>query len=167
MPAPLGEIEAAFRTYWQTGAVGERWEDWADLFTEDATYIEHVLGTLHGRDQIKNWIVKIMADYSEMYTIYEWHMVQNDRVVVYMQNRRDHPDPAQPPIDFPGITILRYAGDGRWSSEEDYWAVPQSNRAFKQYVDACKEFDPDHAGKRTRRNWPADTPSWTRPPEPS
>jgi hypothetical protein len=160
---PLGEVEEAFRTYWRTGAVGEDWNAWADLFTDDATYIEHVLGSMHGRDEIKAWIVKIMDEYSEMYTYYEWHMIQGDRVVVYMQNRRDHPDPSQPPIDFPGITILTYAGDGKWSSEEDFWALPQANRASKAYAEAVTAHDPDHAKKRTRQNWPADAPAWTRP----
>ena len=37
MPAfSRDELEQAFRTYWQTGAVGEDWDAWADLFTEDA-----------------------------------------------------------------------------------------------------------------------------------
>src|SRR5262245_17128798 len=40
------ELEDAFRTYWRTGAVGENWDAWADLFTEDAEYVEHVLGDL-------------------------------------------------------------------------------------------------------------------------
>ncbi len=56
------EVDAAFRNYWQLGAVGEDWDTWCDeCFTEDVTCI------------------------------------------VYMQNRRDHPDASQPPIDFPGV----------------------------------------------------------------
>ena len=35
------EIDDAFRTYWRTGAVGENWDAWADLFTEDCTSFEH------------------------------------------------------------------------------------------------------------------------------
>ena len=63
-----------------------------------------------------------MEEYGAMYTAYEWHTVTDDgRVIVYMQNRRDHPDASQAPIDFPGITILKYAGDGKWSSEEDVY----------------------------------------------
>lgn len=158
----LGEVEAAFRTYWQTGAVGEDWNAWADLFTDDAEYVEHVLGNMHGRDEIKRWIVKIMNDFPELYTFYEWHMVDGDRVVVYMQNRRDHPDPAQPPIDFPGITVLNYAGDGKWSLEEDYWAYTKAVKASQEYAEACAQYDADHAEKRTRNNWP-DGPSWARP----
>lgn len=30
---PIEEVEAAFRAYWQAGAVGEDWDRWADLFT--------------------------------------------------------------------------------------------------------------------------------------
>src|SRR5438105_1603534 len=44
------ELEAAFRTYWQLGAVGEDWDAWCDTcFTEDVTYVEHVLGNKQGR----------------------------------------------------------------------------------------------------------------------
>ena len=46
------EIESAFRRYWQTGAVGERWDDWADLFTEDADYVEHGLHALHSHQHV-------------------------------------------------------------------------------------------------------------------
>ena len=30
-----------------------QWEQYCDLFTEDAVYVEHFLGTYHGRDEIK------------------------------------------------------------------------------------------------------------------
>lgn len=156
------EIEQAFRRYWQTGAVGERWDDWADLFTEDAEYVEHVLGSLRGREAIRAWIKPIMEQFCEIYTAYEWHMVDENlgRVVVYMQNRRDHPN-GRGVIDFPGITILDYAGDGRWKREEDYWAVPAANQSVSQYSKACKEFDPEHRSKRTRHDW-GNGPAWTR-----
>jgi len=72
--------------------------------------------------------------------------------VVYMQNRRDHPS-GTGVIDFPGVTVLQYAGDGLWSLEEDFWAVPQAQRAFQEYADACKKHDPDHSQKMTRLDW--------------
>ena len=103
-----------------------------------------------------------MADYGEMYTAYEWHMLDDTgRVVVYMQNRRDNPEPGAPPIDFPGMTVLQYAGDGQFSLEEDFWSWTEGGATFKQYVDACKKFDPDFRHKRTRRNW-GNGPDWTR-----
>jgi hypothetical protein len=78
-----------------------------------------------------------------------------------MQNRRDHPDPSAPPIDFPGITVLQYAGDGRFSLEEDFWSLTEGIATQKQYAQVCAELDPDHPSKRTRRNW-GNGPEWTR-----
>lgn len=157
------EVEQAFITYFRTGGVGEDWDGFADLFTEDAVYIEHVLGNMQGREEIRTWINSVMNEYPEIYTAYEWHQIEGDRVVFYMQNRRDNPDPDGPPtIDFPGISVLHYAGDGKWSYEEDLWAFPASIEASKQYAAACAKFDPEHPQKRTRLNWPA-SPAWARP----
>ena len=91
------EVEAAFRNYWQLGAVGEDWDAWCDeCFTEDVTYIEHILGNKNGREEVRAWIKPTMEEYGSIYTAYEWHMVGDDgRVVVYMQNRRDNPEPGQ------------------------------------------------------------------------
>jgi ketosteroid isomerase-like protein len=145
------ELEQAFRTYWQTGAVGEDWDAWADLFTPDAAYVEHVLGNLKGREAIRAWIKPIMAQYGEIYTVYEWHAVDPEagRVIVYMQNRR------------PGVTLLEYAGHGQWRREEDFWAVPRATSAAQEYEAACKQFDPEHRKKMTRLDWGAG-PAWTR-----
>ncbi|TMA35561.1 MAG: nuclear transport factor 2 family protein, partial [Deltaproteobacteria bacterium] len=87
------ELEQAFRTYWRTGAVGEDWNAWADLFTEDCLYVEHMYGTMRGREAVRRWIVPIMEKYGEIYTGYEWHVVDpaSGRIILYVQNRRDHP----------------------------------------------------------------------------
>ena len=130
----LEEVEAAFRNYWQLGAAGEDWDTWCDeCFTDDVTYIEHILGNKLGREAVRAWIKPTMEEYGTIYTAYEWHMISPDgRVVVYMQNRRDHPDPQQPPIDFPGMTVLQYAGDGMFSLEEDFWSWTEGGATFKQ-----------------------------------
>lgn len=156
------EVEKAFQHYWKTGAVDEDWDGFADNFTDDAHYIEHFFGAMRGRETIREWIKPIMDQFGELYTAYEWHMCGADgRVVVYMQNRRDNPDPSGPPIDFPGVTILQYAGDGKWSLEEDYWALKAAQQAGEQYKKACERFDADHPKKRTRLHW-GDGPAWTR-----
>jgi len=103
-----------------------------------------------------------MERYGEIYTAYEWHVIdaERGRVVFYMQNRRDHPS-GQGTIDFPGVSILEYAGGGRWTSEEDFWAVRQREVAMKAYEDACRRIDPAHPGKKTWWNW-GNGPAWTR-----
>ncbi len=156
------ELETAFRRYWRTGAVGEEWDAWADLFTEDAHYVEHVLGSMRGREAIRAWIKPIMAQYGEVYTAYEWHMVDpaSGRICVYMQNRRDHPS-GQGVLDFPGVTILQYAGNQQFSYEEDFWAVPGAQKATEEYEAARKTLDRDHRKKMTRADW-GKGPEWTR-----
>ena len=157
----LEELEAAFRNYWQLGAVGEDWDAWCDqCFTEDVTYIEHILGSKAGREEVRAWIKPTMEEYGAIYTAYEWHMLSPDgRVVVYMQNRRDHPDPTQPPIDFPGMTVLQYAGGGQFSLEEDFWSLPEGIETAKRSAAAYREVDPAFPNRRTRRNW-GKGPAW-------
>jgi len=43
------EVDAAFRTYLKLGAETHDWNAWADLFTDDALYVEVQYGTFHGR----------------------------------------------------------------------------------------------------------------------
>ena len=158
---PVEEVEAAFRKYWGTGAVGEDWDAWADLFTKDALYVEHVLGNKNGCEEIRAWIKPIMAQYGELYTVYEWHLVDpSGRVVVYMQNRRDNPA-GDGVLDFPGITILQYAGGGKWSLEEDFWAGPTAAQTTEEYEKLRRQHDRGHRDKRTRNNW-GNGPDWTR-----
>lgn len=156
------ELERAFQKYWRTGAVEEDWDGFAEMFTEDATYVEHVLGSMKGREQIRAWIKPIMEEYCELYTAYEWHTVDEDaeRIVVYMQNRRDHPS-GSGTIDFPGITVLHYAGDGLFDLEEDFWSVPGGHESTKAYAAACEQHDPKHKEKRSRLHW-GEGPEWTR-----
>ena len=157
----IAEVEDAFRTYWRTGAVDEDWDAWADLFTDDAEYREYFLGFMRGREEIRAWIKPIMAEYGELYTAYEWHMCEpSGRCVVDMQNRRDNPDPSAPPIDFPGMTVLQYAGGGKFSMEEDFWSVKGGMETVEQYATACQQHDPDHSKKRTRLHW-GNGPEWT------
>ncbi|MBW2399924.1 MAG: nuclear transport factor 2 family protein [Deltaproteobacteria bacterium] len=133
------EIEQAFRKYWHAGAVAEDWNGFAEMFTEDAQYVEHVLGSMRGREAIRSWIVPIMEQYCELYTAYEWHTVDEDadRVIVYMQNRRDHPS-GSGTIDFPGITILHYAGGGLFDLEEDFWSVPGGQATTVELDAGCE-----------------------------
>jgi ketosteroid isomerase-like protein len=80
------ELDDAFEHQQQVVAeIGQSW-DWsryADMFTEDATYVEHAMGNLSGRESIRNWIVSTMNMYpgSEMpvYPV-SWRSIDTERV---------------------------------------------------------------------------------------
>jgi ketosteroid isomerase-like protein len=122
------EIEAAFVTYQERAAEAGRtgdWAPWAALFTEDATYFEHLYGEMHGRAAIEAWIQRTMHEYpgSDMpFFPIEWHVVDEERgwVICHVWNRMR--DPGDGSVHQEGnITILHYAGGGQWSYEEDVY----------------------------------------------
>jgi hypothetical protein len=156
------EVDRAFQHFYYTGCVAEDWTSWARLFTDDCHYVEHFWGTLHGRDEVEAWINPVMAGVPEIYTVLEWYMVDDDKVVWSLQNRRDNPDPAGPPyFDFPGLSVARYAGDGRFNYEEDYWDVRGARETAQLYAAACQKTGTPFEERLTRRHWP-DVPAWAR-----
>ncbi len=174
--APRDEVEQAFIHFWQVGPVGEDWVGWVQCFTPDVEYVDHFWGPLHGHDEVLAWIEPVMLGVPEIYTVLDWYTIEGDRVVFRCENRRDNPDldavaagdPAY--FDFPGLSVLHYAGDGRFRAEEDYWDRDGARRTSVAYAEACRRAGATTPESRmTRRFWP-DGPAWARldtPPAPS
>ena len=123
------ELEDAFERYQQTTKriceeTGD-WNDFADLFTEDATYVEHLFGTMHGREAIRAWIVETMAKWpgSEMTGFpIGWYIVDEDRGWISCEIWNEMGDPGDGSVHRESnFTLLKYAGDGLWSYEEDVY----------------------------------------------
>jgi uncharacterized protein (TIGR02246 family) len=122
------ELQNAFDGY--VSAVEEitRTGDWArfaDLFAEDATYIEHAYGTFTGREEIRAWIVKTMTTYpgNEMVGFPPaWYVLDPDHDRVVCEIRNLMRDPGDGSVhEQSNITILTHAGDGLWVCEEDVY----------------------------------------------
>ena len=136
----LEELKQAFEAYDETrircSETGD-WSQYADLFTEDADYYEHAYGDMRGREQIREWIVKVMAPFPHMEFPQDWVVFdeENDAVLLQAQNRLPHPtDPDHPGFGFPTWTRLVYAGNGLWSSEEDvYNPARDAGRVLKEW----------------------------------
>jgi ketosteroid isomerase-like protein len=122
------EIEAAFARYQTVAAEAGRsgdWNPWADLFTEDATYIEHLYGTMQGREAIRSWITETMSTFpgSEMPEFpIGWSVIDEEKGWVICQVWNRMADPGDGSVhEAYNITVLHYAGDGCWSYEEDVY----------------------------------------------
>jgi hypothetical protein len=122
------EIEQAFADYQETVVeITERgdWSGFADLFTEDATYEEHALGTFEGREAIRAWAVQTMTRFpGNTMTSFPiaWHVVDAPTSRVICDVRNLMPDPGDGSAhEASNLTILTYAGDGLWSREEDVY----------------------------------------------
>lgn len=140
------EIEEAFATYRRTaleaGTSGD-WNRWADLFTEDATYVEHLFGTMGGREAIRKWITTTMAQSpnNEMrYFPVEWYIIDEQRgwVVSQIWNRMMDPGDGSLHQAY-NFTLLKYAGDGLWSYEEDVYNPQHFQEMIRGYLERKHE----------------------------
>ena len=136
----LDDVERAFHRIITTGLTEEDWLGWTECLTEDVLYVERVFGTMHGRAEVRAWITELMAARADVHGVLNWWMRDGDRIVFDMTNRIYHPDPEQPPLDFGGLTVLEYAGDGLFGYEEDYWDKAGSERAYPAFVEAVQQY---------------------------
>jgi len=122
------ELEQAFDNYQRralrAGTTGD-WDQWADQFTEDATYVEHLFGTFGGREAIRSWIKKTMAAYPNCEMKYfpiDWYVVDEERgwIVTKIWNRMADPGDGSLHQEY-NFTLLKYAGNDQWSYEEDVY----------------------------------------------
>jgi hypothetical protein len=122
------ELEQAFANYQRVarraGTTGD-WNAWADLFTEDATYVEHLFGTFGGREAIRRWITAAMGSFpgnAMPHFPIEWYVIDEDRgwVVCQVWNRMADPGDGSVHQAY-NFSLLKYAGEGLWSYEEDIY----------------------------------------------
>ncbi len=140
------EIEEAFQKYRDTAlaaGVSGNWDPWADQFTEDATYVEHLFGKWGGREAIRKWIKTTMAasPNNEMkYFPVEWYMIDEEKgwVVAQVWNRMADPGDGSLHQAY-NFTLLKYAGRGLWSYEEDVYNPEHFQKMIRGWFQAKKE----------------------------
>ena len=122
------EMEDAFSRYQEVAARAASsgdWGPWADLFTDDAVYVEHVFGEFTGRARILEWISKTMHtppnDRMTSFPI-AWYVIDEARGWVLCAIWNQMADPGDGSLHRAiNWSRLTYAGDNRWSGEEDIY----------------------------------------------
>ena len=142
------EIEDTFEKYQAAalkGAQTKDWTDWANFFTEDATYYEHHYGRFWGREKIQNWITETMTQWppSEMMAFpVTWYVIDEEKgwIVCEVMNRmRDLGDGKI--YEEPNITILHYAGNGKFKYEEDAYNPENFGKMIGAWIAAKREIE--------------------------
>lgn len=144
------ELEEEFDKYQARAlraATSHDWREWADQFTEDATYIEHHYGTIGGREAIYNWIQSTMDEWPNNEMIYfpiDWYTIDEDKGWVIARVLNRFADPGDGSIhQEANITILHYAGNGKWKYEEDVYNPQHFGEMVKGYLRRKKELAGD------------------------
>ena len=142
------ELEEAFDVYQKTaleaGTSGD-WRAWADMFTEDATYVEHHYGVFGGREAIYNWIQGTMSDpmnQNMRYFPIDWYTIDEERgwIIAKVWNRMIDPGDGSVHQEY-NITILHYAGNMKWSYEEDVYNPVGFGKMIKGWMGRKQELE--------------------------
>jgi hypothetical protein len=144
------ESEKAFDTFQAAalqGAQTKDWTDWANCFTEDATYFEHHYGRFWGRENILNWITKTMNEWpaSDMTAFpVTWYSIDEEKGWVFAEIMNRMEDLGDGKIyQEPNITILHYAGNGLFKYEEDAYNPNNMGVTIGAWIEAKKQVDSD------------------------
>lgn len=130
------EVAAAFEDFCRRGVGTHDWPAWAAIFTDDALYEEHFMGTYHGTTEISEWIVAAMADYPSMSLWMEWVAIEGDHICFYIWNNLPDPKGGTERYGFPNTTVLRYAGDGKFDWEADFYNPADAEKVFVAWLTA-------------------------------
>lgn len=137
------EVEAEFTQYRKRGeiavATGD-WDQWSDQFTVDARYREHHYGYFNGREEIRTWIKSVMQPFPTMTFPVKWSTIDGNRVNALIANILPAPDGDSGYYGFDVHTILHYAGNGKWSYEEDVYSPREAEKVVAQWLAAGGKF---------------------------
>jgi hypothetical protein len=136
---PREEVEAEFEKYRQRAALAVEtgdWDQWSDQFTDDANYREHHYGYFNSGAEIRAWIKSVMQPFPTMEFPPSFALIDGNRVSTLIPNILPAPEGDDGYYGFDVNTILHYAGNGKWSFEEDVYSPAEAQGAIDRWIAA-------------------------------
>ena len=123
MSHPREEVQAAVDAYVEARAAIEAgdktWIDLAPFFTDDAVFIDPAWGRVEGIEGIREFFVESMLGLEDWSFPVEFTAIEGDTVVIKWTQILPGSRPDGTKWTQSGISTLQYAGEGRFSYEED------------------------------------------------
>jgi hypothetical protein len=101
------------------------WSALGSYFTDDAVYIDSAWGRFEGRAAIERFMDDSMVGLDTWRFPEEWTMAEGDRVVSMWWNQLPGTRPDGSPYRVAGLSVLRYAGEGKFDYEYDVFNMQQ------------------------------------------
>ena len=95
------------------------WDALAEFFTDDATFVDPAWGRIDGKDNIVRFLRESMEGLEDWSFPMEWELVDGDCLVTGFQNRLPGRRADGSYYQAPGVSRIVYAGDGKFSFEQD------------------------------------------------
>jgi len=129
------EVRAAYRRYVETRDAIDRGEkDWTALeahFTDDAVFVDPAWGRVEGLPAIRRFWTESMAGLEDWTFPETFTLVEGPRVVTGFTQRMGE-RPGGGFYECPGMSVLYYAGDGRFCYELDLMNMAQVNELLRE-----------------------------------
>jgi limonene-1,2-epoxide hydrolase len=117
------EIEAVVSDYCDLRARiddgAATWTDLARFFTDDVVYVDPAWGRIEGLDELRTFLDESMRGLDDWRFPIEYTAIDGDTVVVKWTQVLPGRRPDGSPYVQSGYSTLLYAGDGKFSYEED------------------------------------------------
>jgi len=121
--ASAEEVRAAHDRYLAVRGQAERgevrWSELARFFTDDATFIDPAWGRVEGTAAIREFLDDSMTGLEGWSFPQDFYLVDGDRIVTRWMNRLPGQRDDGSYYEAPGISLILYAGDGKFRYEED------------------------------------------------
>lgn len=127
----LGAYEAYVATRRRVEARELPWDALADYFTEDAVFIDPAWGRVEGIDEIRTFLSESMAGLEDWDFPHQWTMIDGDRLIARWLNRLPGSRPDGSRYEAPGYSLMIYAGNGKFSYEEDLLNMTHVGELFR------------------------------------
>lgn len=162
-PFARAEVEAIAHRFAAANARAEEERNWAplaDFYTDDAvyTYVGLTSGgavEARGKEEIRKIVMgRDMEDYAGWTFPFAWIAIDGNRIITRWSNRAPERRADGTPIECPGMSVLEYAGEGRFSSQFDLYdrlsvqAVIEEARAARGDAPGAKAKSRKKGGKK-------------------
>lgn len=116
------EVQAALEHYLAVRGRLDRgegeWVEYADLFTEDAVFVDVAWGRVEGRDAVAQLFTEAMSGLDFTFPV-DFSAVDGDWIMVKWRQVLPGTRPDGRAYEQSAVSTIRYAGDGRFDYQED------------------------------------------------